>query len=162
MAITTYENPRFYKGPVLQLCTMRAKDSQTFQPGMFAHNTATGVVINDHNCCRAEFLTAVNQPVATSSSDILLYRIPSTDTKFYIGTSSAGNSVLANKKYIGKRLGIAVNACIVTASIVNTSHTFLHVEEVMADIGVGRSLNTTSTVPGTFIVSVVQSSIDAG
>ena len=162
MAITTYENPRFFKGPVLQLCTMRAKDGLTWQPGQFARNTATGVVLTTPTTAKAQYLTAQSQATATSSSDVLLYRIPSADTKFYIGANSAGNSVLANKKYIGTQLGIAVNACIVTASIANTSHVMLHVEDVMADIGVGRSLNTTSTVPGTFIVSVIQSAIDAG
>lgn len=160
MAITTYLNPRFYKGPILELVTMRAKDGITFQPGMFARNTATGVVLTTAATGKAQFLTASTQVVATSSSDIKLYKIPSNETKLLIDASSGANSTVANKNMIGQNVGIAVNSCIVTASITNTTNAFLHIEEVLHNVAVGRGEGDTSANPGTFIVSVIQAKLD--
>jgi len=160
--MSVYTNPAYYSGPTLELVTMRAKDSQTWQPGQFARSTATGVVKCTAVTAKVgcQFLTASNQPTATSSSDVKLYKIPSAQTKFLIYVTKASADAVANKMYIGQNVGIAVNSCIVTAAPINTTYAALHVEQILPNIGAGRSENDTSTSPGRFVVSVIQTCLD--
>lgn len=159
--MSVYTNPQYYKGPEPELVTMRAKDGQSWLPNMFARSTATGVVLTTAVTGKAQYLTADLQVTDTSSSDVKLYKIPSNETKFLIYMTAASVDDVANPAYIGQNYGIAVNSCICTLAVPNTTNAFLHVEQILSNVGTaGRSENDTDATPGVAIVSVLQSVLD--
>jgi len=160
--MSVYMNPEYYKGPQPQLVTMKAKTGQSWLPGQFARSTATGIVLTTAVTGKAQYLTADLQVTdTTANEEVKLYKIPSNETQFKIYMTAASVDDVANPAYIGQNYGIAVNSCICTLAVPNTTNAFLHVENILPNVGTaGRSENDTDATPGVAIVSVLQSVLD--
>lgn len=159
--MSVYQNPIYYKGPVLQRVNMLAKDSQTWQAGQFARATDSGIVLCKSSATSIQFLTAENQATATSTSTVPLWKIPSAETQFIIGVTNKNVDTLAPASLIGSNEGIAVNSCICTLSVNNDTNEVLHIEDILSNkqkYGGGPG-NDTSDDPGFVIVSVVASAL---
>ena len=159
--MTQYQNPIYYKGPRLELVTVRAKDSLTWQAGQFARRTDSGLVLCKSNASSIQYVTAETQATSTSTSDVPVWKIPSAETQFIMGVTSGGVDTRALASYIGSNEGLAVNSCICTLSTGNDSTEVLHVEDILANKTNGYRGIDTSDLPGYLIVSVVQSALQA-
>jgi hypothetical protein len=161
--MSVYINPQYYKGPQPELVTMKAKSGISWLPGQFARNTATGIVLTTAVTGKAQYLTADLQVTdTTANQEVKLYKIPSAETKFLIYMTAANVDDVANPAIIGQTYGIAVNSCICTLAVPNTTYAFLRVENILPNVGsAGRSENDTDATPGVAIVSVLQSVLDS-
>jgi len=158
---TVYQNPVYYKGPVLQRVSMLAKDSQTWQAGQFARSTDSGIVLCVSSATSVQYLTAENQPTATSTSTVPLWKIPSAETQFVMGVTSKGVDTLAPASLIGSNEGLSVNSCICTVSVNNDTNEIFHIEDIYSNKEKysGGPGSDTSDDPGFVIVSVVASAL---
>lgn len=160
-----YENPKYYKGPPLQMMLLRAKDGITWQAGQFCKRTASGVIPCAKQSTAIHGVFASTQATATSSSDVPCLMIPSSETKLliYAAATTAGTGAIAGSVNIGKNLGLGVNSCICTAGISSQTDgtAALHVEDVYRTKDrYSGIMNDTSTNPGVFIVSIRSSFLD--
>jgi hypothetical protein len=149
-----YENPKHYKGPVLQQVTLLAKDGFTWQADQFCRLTASGVVPCKTQATSVQGQFAQSQATASSSTKAVINLIPSNETKFKIYATSGGSDAVANAKYIGKNVALGVNSCICSASVSGQTDakSALFIEDVYVnkdDVG-----TTTGATPGIFIASV--------
>lgn len=159
--MSIYENPKFYKGPVPQLITARAKDGQTWQAGQFCRRTASGVVACKTQATAIHGQFASTQATATSSSDVPITLINSPQTQFVIYATASTADDVANAAFISKNVGLGVNSCICSASTSNQTDAkaALHVEDVYS--AKDKFKTDTGTSPGAFIVSIRSSFLQA-
>jgi hypothetical protein len=161
MAQTVYQNPEYFKGPVLNKVKQAAKDGQTWQAGQFGRRTDSGWVLckSAATSIQGQFLTT--QATATSSSNVYVGVIPSNETKFKIGVTTGGNDAKAPATIIGANYGLGVNSSICTLSLgADTAGVeALHVEDIMSNLEGFK--NDTSDSPGFAVVSVVSSFLTA-
>lgn len=152
--MSVYQNPTYYKGPLLEEKTVRAKASQTWQAGQFARMTDSGLVKVKSNGSSIQYLTAKTQATATSANEeVEVYKIPSTETQLLIGVTKANADTRALVGMIGSNYGVAVNSCICTLSTGNDSTEVLHVEDIYCDKMKYRGTDT-GDLPGFAIVSI--------
>ena len=120
MAITAPENPRFYSGPLLELGTRRAKDSQTWIAGQFCQLSATTGKVYPiaTNAAAIYGIFGDSQPTATASSDVKVWRITSPETAFVGYACKAANDAVASLTRAA-----ASSAAVVTSGILTISDT---------------------------------------
>ena len=120
MSITAVKSPRFYAGPPLELDKFLAVDSQTWKAGEWAVLTSTGKA---KAMAQAETrilgIMADSQSTATSSSNVRVYRIPSTECKFVGYVSNGGNDTTAQRTHIGEKAGAHVASNVLTINVGN-------------------------------------------
>jgi len=158
--MTVYENPQQYDGPPMRLVKLAAKDSQTWQAGQFVRTTDSGIVLCVTGACTSiTGITAKNQAVATSSSTVDIYTIPSAASRFRIGVTTGGADAKAGLVLIGTSAGLAVNSSICTFSTGNDSQEVMKCHDVMGRVE--PQSNDTSDSPGFAVVSVYAAALDA-
>lgn len=154
------QNPVFYKGPLLQKEKRRAKDGMTFKAGGLCRLTDSGVVKVKLLGSSVYGLFSQTQSTATSSTDIWIERIPSSQTQFIMGaySRSTGTDAIVPATEIGKRAAIGVNDSLYGAAIgVDTGVQVLRIHARFSDLEKGRT--DTSDTPGYVIASFVDSAL---
>ena len=154
-------NPRFYKAPALpEKSKEAAAGSLTWQAGQAYRLTDSGVTPVLSDGAKISGLFAETQAVATTAGDkVWVHRITQPDQLFTFCVTSGGTDTKAGSAKVGQNYGYAVNSCIGTLSIGNTSTAILHVEGVLADKE--PYLNDTGDVPAQLIAGVVASALTA-
>ena len=149
-------NPRFYKGALLEKAKVAAAGSVTWQAGEPYRVTDTGVVP-----CKSEQLDmkgffASTQAVAPTAGDkVWVHRLTDADQMSVYCVTSGGTDTKATSAYVGNNYGLAINSCIGTVSVGNTSDAVLHVYARLADVE--PYLNDTGDVPGKLICGTIAS-----
>jgi len=156
-----YENPLQIDGPPMRLVKLPAKDGQTWQGSQFVRTTDSGVVTCLSAATSITGQTATTQAVATSSSTVDIYTIPSAACRFKIGVTTGGADTKAGLVTIGKSCGLAVNDCVCTFSTGadTAAYEVMKCHDVMGRIE--PQGNDTDDLPGFAVVSVYQSALDA-
>jgi hypothetical protein len=162
MAITTYTNPRYFSGPMLELEeSVKAADGATWQAGQPCRRTDSGVVPCLSAATQIAGLFAKSQVTATSTSKVPVYWIPGSSTKFVIGITSGGADAKANPIIVGGNFGLSVNSCIATMSrgCDTDGKAMFHVDNLYCTLEGIKS--DTSDTAGKAVVHVLQAFLDA-
>ena len=154
-------NPRFYKAPeLLEKAKVAVAGSVTFQAGQPYRTTDTGVVP-----CKSEqvdmkgFFGETVAVAKTAGEKVWVHRLTQPDQMSVYCVTSGGTDTKATAAYVGNNYGLAINSCIGTVSVGNTSDAVLHVYARLADVE--PYLNDTGDVPGKLICGTVASVLTA-
>lgn len=154
-------NPRFYKGPALpELSKEAVAGSLTFQAGQAYRLTDSGVtpVLSDGGKVSGFFAETV--AVAKTAGDkVWVQRVTQPDQLFTFCVTDGGTDTKAGSAKVGQAYGYAVNSCIGTVSIGNTSTGIIHVEGLLAVKE--PFLNDTGDVPAQLIAGFTAASLTA-
>jgi hypothetical protein len=159
MAYTSYENPLQYDGPPMRLVKLAAADSQTWQAGQFVRTTDSGVVLCLTAATSISGITAKSQAVATSTSTVDIYTIPSAASRFVIGVATGGADGKAGLSLIGTSGGLEVNSSVCYFASANDTQEVMKCHDVMGRVEPQQ--NDTSDTSGRAVVSVYASALDA-
>lgn len=160
MAKSYLQNPRYYSGPKLQRVTLRATDSKTWKGGEFGRITADGLV---QPCATDEVsidvIFGADQDSSTSSSDVVCFRIPSSETKFvgYICNDDADIAAAATHRALS--CGIHVGGNTVSVNINETTALAVKIDALIVDVEPWE--NDSTDDPGQVVFHVLQSVLDA-
>jgi len=154
-------NPRFYKGPALaEKSKEAAAGSLTWQAGQPYRLTDSGVTPVLSDGAKVSGLFGETQAVATTAGDkVWVHRITQPDQLFTFCVTDGGTDTKAGSAKVGQTYGIAVNSCIGTLSIGNSSTGILHVEGLLAVKE--PFLNDTGDVPAQLIAGFTAASLTA-
>ncbi len=110
MARTIYEGFRYYSGPTPALTKVRARDGKTWKSGqpMYIDSGLWEPVVTDGT--NVFGLASSDQDTATSSSDVFVDVINSTQTRFCGYVSSDTDDATALRDYNGTQYGIHVGS----------------------------------------------------
>ena len=156
--MAVYLNPQYYQGPRMSLVKLAAKNSQTWQVMQPLKMTDSGIVKCLSNDSTIHGFAAETVGTATSSSNVWVHKLESSETKFIVGVTSGGTDCAAALALIGTNKGLAVNSCVATLSLGNDSKKVFRIHDVMGRVE--PQGNSVDDVPGFAIVSVLQSAID--
>ena len=109
MARTIYEGFSYYSGPRLTKVKVRARDGKTWKKGcpMVIDSGLWEPIATDGT--RVGAIASQDQTSATSSSDVYVERILSSETKFLGYASSDANDAAVTRASIGEDYGIQMD-----------------------------------------------------
>jgi hypothetical protein len=153
-------NPRFYDGALPEKVKVAAVGSVTWEAGQPYKITDTGVKPIASEGTQLNGFFAETQASATTAGDkVWVHRLSKTDQRFICCVTSGGTDTKATQAYVGNQYGLAVNSCIGTISVGNTSDAVLYVYGRLADVE--PFLNDTGDVPGKLICGTVAAALQA-
>ena len=161
MAITTYQNMRYYSGPALEKDKLLATAASTWkagQPGYLASGRATPCATNA-TAIKFIFSSDRNDTSATDSY-VSVEKIPSAATKFVARVINANTDTTAPATVKGATQALYVASNVATINLNNdTTGQIFYIDDLMAN----KDPNTydVSDVPGNVIGHFVQSALDA-
>jgi len=153
-------NPRFYKGALLEKVKVPCAGSVTWQGGQPYRVTDTGVVP-----CKSEqvdlkgFFAETQAASSTAGDKVWVHRLTDADQMHVYCVTSGGTDTKAPSSVVGNNYGLAINSCIGSVSIGNTSDAVLHVYARLCDVE--PYLNDSGDVPGKLICGPVASVLTA-
>lgn len=151
MAITALKSPWYFSGPNLELRTERAVDSQTWKAGEWCKRTSTGKLIPVSNNKGSVYgIFADSQSSSTSASDVRVYRIPSSTTRFVGYLASGGSDKQALQTDVGRLIGMGVASNVMV--LTGDSTPVFHITERFFKVEPFK--NDSSTAPYKVIFSV--------
>jgi hypothetical protein len=161
MAKSAVENPRYYSGPpLLARQRVRARDGKTWkagQPMCLDSGLWEPCASTDTNNTLFQALASSDQDTATSTSDVYIDRITSTETKLAAYMSYGDSDYTSKRSQIGTACGIHVGSNVATVDINETTNSVVRVEnpEWVAE----PYMNDSTDSPGKVIFTVRASAI---
>ena len=163
MATKASVNPIYFKGPLLQKEKRRAKDGITWKAGHPMRITDSGLVKCKALATAVYALASEDQLTATSSSDVWIEKIPSSQTQFIMGSykTSAGTDTKCPSTAVGKLKALGISDCIAGVALGNDTAPgqIIKIHKRFTEVEAYR--NDTSDVPGLVIASFVDSALTA-
>ena len=123
MAKSAVENPRYYDGPPLaQKTLVRARDAKTWKAGqpMVIDSGLWEPVAS--NGTKVHGLASTDWDTATSSSDVYVERIVSTETRFAAFLSYEDSDYTAKRSQIGLGRGLHVGSNVCTVDVLDDTN----------------------------------------